>query len=301
MPVRCCPLVMTDGLRERGILLRFSVRATGPNMECPCCQSQVSASAKSCGVCGEPIPPGQYMLEESGIVEPAADEPRKRSAAPRARNTGDYRFARLGDRFIAFALDIAVLFGLFAVMDAWVFMRWGIVDGTELQLTTASLLLALTSNATILFLYGWLMEAACGATLGKAMIGIRVVGTSQRGPLAACALRNALRIVDGLGLYLIGIIAALCSGVRQRIGDIYAQTAVIEESFGPGIRITAMVVWISIVGTAVWAVPRICSSNKAFSTPYLGQVIVRVGRSDNTAYLKVANLSVDVQIASGGQ
>lgn len=270
-------------------------------MECPCCQSQVSSSAKNCEVCGEPIPPGQYLLEESGVVEPAEIAAPKPVRAARVRNYGQYQFARLGDRFIAFVLDLAVLFGLFAVVDAWVFMRWGMVSATELQLTTASLLIAITSNTLILFLYGWLMEALCGATLGKAIIGIRVVGTTARGPFRACALRNALRIVDGLGFYLVGTVSAACSEVRQRLGDIFAQTAVIEEGFGRVLRVTALVLWVGILAGAGWAVPRICASNKALETPFLGQVIVRVGKSGNSAYFKVASLSVDVQLASAEQ
>src|SRR5947209_12286338 len=110
-------------------------------MECPCCQSQVSSSAKNCEVCGEPIPPGQYLLEESGIIEPAENPKPDPAPAARVRNSGQYRFARLGDRFIAFVLDLAVLFGLFAVIEAWAFMRWGTVTGTELQLTTAALVI----------------------------------------------------------------------------------------------------------------------------------------------------------------
>ena len=241
------------------------------------------------------------MLEESGVVEPAdnaAPEPERKA---RIRNSGQFQFARLGDRFIAFVLDLAVLFGLFAVVDAWAFMRWGIVDGTELQLTIASLLIAITINALILFLYGWLMEALCGATLGKVIIGLRVVGTSARGPFAACALRNAFRIVDGIGFYVVGTVSAACSGVRQRLGDVYAQTAVIEEGFGRAVRVTALVLWLGILAGAGWAVPRLCSSNKALETPILGQVMVRVGTSGNSAYFKVANLSVDVQIAPSEQ
>jgi uncharacterized RDD family membrane protein YckC len=270
-------------------------------MECPCCQSQVSPSAKHCKVCGEAIPPGQYLLEESGVIEPTEDAGPASAVSAPVRNSGRYRFARLGDRFIAFVLDTALLFGLFAVVDAWAFMRWGTVEGAELQLTAAVLLIAITLNALMLFLYGWLLEAACGATLGKAMVGIRVVGTSRRGPFAACAMRNVLRIVDGLGLYLVGTIAAACSSVRQRIGDIYAQTAVVEESFGRAIRVTAILLWIAILAGAGWAVPRICASNQAIHTPYLSQVVVRVGKSGNSAYFKVASFSLDVRLASTAQ
>ena len=119
-----------------------------------------------------------------------------------------YRMATLGDRLIAFALDSTFLFGVFALVDAWAFMRWGIVDGTELKLTLAVLLVAESLNAAIFFLYLWLLEASFGATLGKAMVGIRVVQITERNSLAALAIRNLLRVVDGLGFYLVGAVVA---------------------------------------------------------------------------------------------
>jgi len=210
------------------------------------------------------------------------------------RTSGQYRFARLGDRFIAFALDIALLFGLFAIVDAWALMRWSTFDGAALQLTTASLVIAITLNTTILFLYGWLLEAACGATLGKALVGIRVVRTTQCGSLSACAVRNVLRIVDGLGFYLVGAAVACCSNVRQRIGDICAHTAVVEERFGVGVRMTACVLWIVTLAGAGWAVPHICSANISAHPRYLSKVVVRIGRTTNSAYFNIAGFTLDV-------
>lgn len=266
-------------------------------MECPFCQSQTSAYSKRCNKCGKSIPPGQYLLAESGILEPAAVSTLE-AAATAARTQGRYRFARLGDRFIAFVLDTVFLFGLFAIVDAWAFTRWGSVEGSELRLTIASVLIAVTLNATVLFLYGWLLEATWGATLGKAMVGIRVVGTRQGRFFSACAVRNMLRIVDGLGFYLVGTIVAACSGARQRVGDIYARTAVIEESFRSVIRVAAIVLWIASLAASGWAVPRICSVNRFVRPPYLSQVIVRVGRNESSAYFQVGSLAVQIQIAS---
>jgi uncharacterized RDD family membrane protein YckC len=266
-------------------------------MECPFCQSQTSVYSKRCNSCGKAIPPGQYLLEESGVVEPAAVDTFE--AVPTApRTQGRYRFARLGDRFIAFVLDTAFLFGLFAIVDAWAFTRWGSVEGSEMRLTTASLLIAVTLNATVLFLYGWLLEAAWGATLGKAMVGIQVVGTRQGRSFSACAVRNVLRIVDGLGFYLVGTVVAACSAARQRVGDIYARTAVIEESFRSAVRVAAIVLWIASLAAAGWAVPRICSVNRFVRPLYLSQVIIRVGRSESLAYFQVGSFAVHIQIAS---
>jgi len=278
-------------------MLDERVGLLGHLMECPFCKCQTSAHSKRCNSCGKAIPPGQYLLEESGVVDAALDD--TSAAVPGVvRTQARYRFARLGDRFIAFLLDTAFLFGLFAIVDAWAFTRWGSVEGSEMRLTTASLLIAVTLNATMFFLYGWLLEAVWGATLGKAMVGIRVVGARQGRSFSACAVRNVLRIVDGLGFYLVGTVVAACSAARQRVGDMYARTAVIEESFGGGVRIAAIVLWIASLGAAGWAVPRICSVNRFVPPPYLSQVIIRVGRSERLAYFQVGSLAIHIQAAS---
>jgi uncharacterized RDD family membrane protein YckC len=207
--------------------------------------------------------------------------------------------ATLGDRLIAFALDSTFLFGLFAMVDAWAFMRWGIVEGTELKLTWAALLVAESLNTVIFFLYLWLLEATFGATPGKAMVGIRVVRTNERNPLAVTAIRNVLRIVDGLGFYLVGAMVAACSGLHRRLGDLCAGTVVIEEDFGYGVKIAAIALWMASLAGAVWSVPQICNTNKALPSRYLNQVVVRVGRSEKSAFFTVAGLQVEVQLTSG--
>ena len=201
-----------------------------PTMECPHCHRQTSLESKNCGSCGSVIPPAQYLLEESGMVEPAspATSAPPKQVQPEQKDDPLCRMATLGDRLIAFALDSAFLFGVFAMVDAWAFMRWGIVDGTELKLTLAALLVAESLNAAIFFVYLWLLEASFGATLGKAMVGIRVVRTTERNPLAAFAIRNLFRVVDGLGFYLVGTVVAGCSRIHRRVGDMCAGTVVID-------------------------------------------------------------------------
>jgi uncharacterized RDD family membrane protein YckC len=234
-------------------------------------------------------------LEEAGLAKP--DAPAAKSQTVPARSTTSQPLAKLSDRFNAFVLDTAVLFGVFTAADAWIFMRWGSIENLELRLTIASLGLALTANTLILFSYGCLLEAAWGATLGKIIVGLRVVRTGGRSALLAAAIRNLFRLLDGLGFYLVGAVVASCSPWRQRLGDLSAGTAVMEEQFRVTSRVLALVVWIGIVAGAFWAVPRICAEqNAAHSTPYLDQVVVQVGRTDNAAYFRVAGLTIDVQV-----
>ncbi len=207
--------------------------------------------------------------------------------------------ATLGDRLIAFTLDTTFLFGIFTTVDAWAFMRWGIVDGTELKLTVAALLVAGFLNAAIVFLYFWLLEAGFGTTLGKTMVGIRVVQTDERNRLVAFGVRNLLRAVDGIGFYLVGVVVAGCSKIHRRLGDMCAGTVVIEDYFGYGVKISVIMIWTAVLAGTVWCVPRICKTNAALHSHYLNQVIVQVGRNEKSAYFKVASLHVNVELSSG--
>jgi uncharacterized RDD family membrane protein YckC len=265
-------------------------------MECPHCYRQIKAEAKSCPACGGYIPPGQHLLDAAGLTE---GETPKTVAPAASSRSGCHapRLAKLGDRFNAFVLDTIVLFGLFAMADAWIFMRWSSFDKAELSLSAASLLAVLITNAAIFFIYTCVLEASCGATVGKVIVGIRVVRTGRRGALSAAAIRNLLRFVDAVGFYVIGAIVAGCSPWRQRLGDLSAGTMVVEEQFGTISRVVATGLTAAVLCGAGWAVPRICAQESAEQhAPYLNQVVVRVGRTEHAAYFRVARLQFDVQL-----
>ena len=270
-------------------------------MECPHCHRQTSLYSNTCGSCGGIIPPAQHLLEESGIIAPASPPASAPSKQVRRAQKDDrlYRVATLGDRLVAFALDSALLFCVFAIVDAWAFMRWGMVDGTELKLSLAALLVAESFNATIFFLYLWLLEASFGATLGKAMVGIRVVRTTSatRSWLSQSAISSASW--TGSASTLVGAVVASCSRIHRRLGDICAGTVVIEEHFGYRVKIAAIALWTTVLASAVWSIPRICNTNDALPSRYLNQVVVQVGRNEKSAYFTVASFHVYVQVASG--
>jgi len=264
-------------------------------MECPHCHRQTDPHADSCAFCGELIPAGQYLLEESGILPSATDStPRTRFLEP---VTTSERIATLGDRFIAFALDSMFVFGISLVVDAWVVMRWSIVAGPQLNVTWAALLIALAMNSAISFLYVWLLEAGLGATLGKAIVGLRVVRTNGRNALSASAIRNVFRLVDGLGFYLVGVLVAGCSRFRQRLGDMCAGTAVVEEAFGFRMKAVAVLLWMAVSVGACWVLPRICAEHTAANGPrYLNTIAVQVGQDERSAYFRVARFRVNLRL-----
>ena len=73
-------------------------------------------------------------------------------------------------------------------------------------------------------------EGTTGATLGKRMVGIRVVGEDgEHVTFGAAVVRNLLRVIDALFFYLIGFLFALASTRGQRLGDRAAHTIVIRR------------------------------------------------------------------------
>ncbi len=80
----------------------------------------------------------------------------------------------------------------------------------------------------IIFAYFILMEAYVGWTVGKRILGMRVVdGTGNKIGFSKALIRNLLRFVDGLpALNILGIILIVSSPRGQRFGDRVAKTFV---------------------------------------------------------------------------
>jgi uncharacterized RDD family membrane protein YckC len=78
----------------------------------------------------------------------------------------------------------------------------------------------------IIFTYLIIMEAYIGWTVGKRLLGIRVVDNNGgRIGLQKSIIRNLLRLVDGLPAFnILGIILIVSSEKGQRFGDRVART-----------------------------------------------------------------------------
>jgi uncharacterized RDD family membrane protein YckC len=80
----------------------------------------------------------------------------------------------------------------------------------------------------VIFAYLILMEAYVGWTVGKRILGMRVVDVSgNKIGLPKSLTRNLLRLVDGLPAFnILGIILIATSQREQRFGDRIAKTYV---------------------------------------------------------------------------
>lgn len=81
----------------------------------------------------------------------------------------------------------------------------------------------------IILTYYIVLEGLLGATIGKLILGLRVVKLDGSAiDWRASVVRNLLRLVDGIIFYLLGAILIWASPQRQRLGDRLAGTTVIR-------------------------------------------------------------------------
>ncbi len=140
-------------------------------------------------------------------------------------------------RGVAWLIDAAP----FNLLAAWLFP----VEGQALMrmLTQSSDQQALPANAVYFVLfsitayvaYSILAEARFAQTLGKRLMGLKVVANGGTKPhLRECVLRNLVKFIELatiVGPFL--LLMALLNRYRQRLGDLLAQTAVVEAASLP--------------------------------------------------------------------
>lgn len=133
----------------------------------------------------------------------------------------------------ALLLDLVVL----AILTFFLSSTFGVVRVTGgVGSTSAGFRSYTTSNAldwwvlsVVTLAYFTIPELLFGATPGKLLLGLRVVGVGGVRPTASAILvRNLLRILDGLpAFYLLGGLVVLLSPRHQRIGDRWAGREVV--------------------------------------------------------------------------
>jgi uncharacterized RDD family membrane protein YckC len=131
----------------------------------------------------------------------------------------------LGVRIGAALIDLALLYGLAIVLSVTIGGASVGGGGVDFYLDGGDVLL----YVGLVLVYYFAAEATIGRTVGKLLVGLRVVGRDgRRPPVAAVAVRTLLRLVDWLPLlYLVGFLTMLATGRRrQRLGDLAARTGI---------------------------------------------------------------------------
>jgi uncharacterized RDD family membrane protein YckC len=144
--------------------------------------------------------------------------------------TNETRYAGLGRRFLALLVDFALFCACFfpvtrLAKGVWLMspMDHDWVNGLFIFDPICLAFLV------IMTLYMVLLEGLLGMTLGKWLLGLRVVGQDGRRPgLWKSCIRNFLRSIDSLPtLNILGVILILKSREKARFGDRVGGTRVI--------------------------------------------------------------------------
>jgi uncharacterized RDD family membrane protein YckC len=134
-----------------------------------------------------------------------------------------------GRRIVATLIDGLVIGSLYGVMTA----LFGSVtrSGDHAEWRGTLPWTAGVAYALLVIGYYLVLEYYRGQTLGKMVVGIRVIdrATGGRPSLRAVAIRTVLRLVDGFASYLVAFVCALASIERQRLGDRAARTLVVAN------------------------------------------------------------------------
>jgi len=232
-------------------------------MICRHCGSPNADDAAVCARCGESLTSESQGMDEKGRTPrdaPSTPTPGlPQDPLPLLPNgsPAGHGPVGMGDRLLAVLLDTLLGVAFFAFVGMWYAAgREGLTEG-GFSLTGAPALFVLLVCMGAGFLYYWLLEGWTGMTLGKAMVGVRVMMKNGTRPdMKASLVRNLLRIVDIIGVYLVGFLVAILSKRRQRIGDHVAGTVVVEASPKRILRAAAAFLWLALMVSgglgAVW-------------------------------------------------
>jgi uncharacterized RDD family membrane protein YckC len=157
----------------------------------------------------QPPPYGQQQ-------QPYAQQPYgQQGYGPSLYGQRQLQYVGVGPRFLAILID-SIIIGVIAGILGAIFRDAPAIYGGF----TGILALA----------YFIILEATQGATLGKMVVGLRVVKIDGS-PISwsESVIRNLLRIIDGIFFYLVGAIFVWTSPRKQRLGDRAASTVVIRR------------------------------------------------------------------------
>jgi uncharacterized RDD family membrane protein YckC len=133
-----------------------------------------------------------------------------------------------GRRIVATIVDGLIFGALFTVMT----MLFGSISSVGFADWNGSMpALPTLLYGVIVVLYYILLEGYLGQTVGKMLLGIKVVreDNGEVPGLGGATIRTLLRIVDGISSYLVAFITVLISGKNQRFGDMAAHTLVVRK------------------------------------------------------------------------
>jgi uncharacterized RDD family membrane protein YckC len=152
-----------------------------------------------------------------------------------------FELAGVGSRFAALLIDAGLQFVVLGVMVGIVLRVSEYLH--EERTAVFGIVLASFSALLSIAYFVWLEVAWRGQSVGKRLMGVRVIRVNGGSVgFTEAALRNVLRVVDWMpAFYLVGALFIFFSRRCQRVGDFAAGTLVVRERFAAPPRPRAQV------------------------------------------------------------
>ena len=222
-------------------------------MFCPYCGVSNERWEAKCFVCERSLPSLDVMGKQAAAA--ATPSGRARPGRRAVADSSQPAIASVGDRAIALIFDRVIIAAILMAAGALGADVW---TSFKFQSPLWNILALAGAVFAVMFLYHFISEVAVLTTVGKAAMGLHVGVEEGRNRFGAIAIRNALRIIDGIGLYLVGFFFATFTSRRQRVGDLVGGTVVVEWPIPRGGRAAVMVLMVIIVAAAIWIAWSIC-------------------------------------------
>lgn len=149
---------------------------------------------------------------------------RRGTIRPEQVQAAGIELAPSGLRLVAGAIDALPVLGTMFAVSA----RYGGEDPADYEALASALRQPLYISCAIYVLHTLICEWLWGWSIGKKLCGLRVAALDGMPASArAVVVRNLLRIVD-VAMMFLPLLLVLISPLRQRVGDIAAETIVIK-------------------------------------------------------------------------
>lgn len=142
-------------------------------------------------------------------------------------------YATVGSRTAAIIIDQIILMIAIGILAVPLGISATLFSGAQgfmnFAPNTAFIGTLVALNFVVWIVYFTYFEGTSGQTLGKKALGIKVVKENRKKLTYGDALiRTILRIIDSVGIYILGLIVIVVSEKKQRIGDLAAHTIVVR-------------------------------------------------------------------------
>ena len=145
------------------------------------------------------------------------------------------KIASVGQRILGGLIDLVVTFVAVLVIGSILGLATSDLEEGQIGVAASVTGWRFLICALVVFLAFGAMEWIWGKTPGKMLLRMHVVGRDGQLPSPAAAIiRNLLRFIDGIALYLLGLVVMAIDRDKRRLGDLLAGTRVVQDETGTG-------------------------------------------------------------------